>query len=151
MEDLEFKTSQLTKELVVARLKTSETAYDAAAEIVKQTLTVALKAQPQDAARIVSDTTYGAMQSLILAEQNLAKAAVLLLHAVSDIAHAQHLDPTEQMMAAINGFARLSRLITADQVNDIRVEIDKEFHGTGEVFGLAISQQPAPGRRETAQ
>src|SRR5271170_4458136 len=98
MED--FKISQLTKELVTARLKTMGDPSAAAGDIVKQTLQVALKGTKQgDSAFLdpIRDVCQGGMTGLLIAEQSLPRGAVRILEVVAELSTEFSLDPTRAM------------------------------------------------------
>lgn len=142
MDNLEFRVGQLTKELVAQKLKSMEDPCAVAAGLVRQTLDVALKARPADASQVAADTCYGAMQGLMLAGQDFPKASVMILQAVSDHAASAGLDPTEQMLGALKGFARLSKLCTSEQLHEMKTRIEAAFNGAGEAFSYLLAQQP---------
>lgn len=146
MDNMEFRVGQLTKELVAQKLKSMEDPCAVAAGLVRQTLDVALKTKPADSAQVAADTCYGAMQGLMLAGQDFPKAAVMILQSVSDHATMVGLDPTEQMMGALKGFAKLSKLCTNEQLHDIKTRIEMNFNGAGEAFSYLLSQQPQDGK-----
>jgi hypothetical protein len=150
MDNIEFRVGQLTKELVAQKLKSMEDPCGVAAGLVRQTLDVALKSKPADSTDIAADTCYGAMQGLMLAGQDFPRASVMILQAVSDHATAVGLDPTEQMMGALKGFAKLAKLCTSDQLHDIKTRIEANFNGAGEAFSYLLSQQPQDAKSNAA-
>ena len=133
----DFKISQLTKELVVIRLRNMGDPCAAAAELVKKTLLVALKGlktgEPQ-VAPIIRDACSGGMTGLLVAEQSLPKGAVKLLEAASEVAMEMGFDPMEAMQAALEGIAELYKVVTQEQLDDIRRELGQNFMGTNEAF-----------------
>jgi hypothetical protein len=143
MDHIDFRIGQLTKELVAQRLKSMEDPCAVAAELVRQTLDVALKSKRADAAKIASDTCYGAMQGLMLANQEFTRATVMILQAVNDNATVLGLDPTAQMMAALRGYARLAKLCTIDQIQDMKTRIEANFNGAGEAFSTLLAEEQA--------
>lgn len=145
----EFKVGQLTKELVAIRIKKLEDPCGAAADLVKQTIVVALKARPIEAEKVVGDACCGGLQGLYLADHDLSRGAVLMLEAVGEAANETMLDPTELMSYALKGFARLNRLATPEQLQAMREDLERAFHGCGQAFADALAAQPDPSRRQT--
>lgn len=136
-----FEIGQLTKELVAVKLKRMADPCAAAAELVKNTLSVAMKACKGDAGAIdkaVADACRGGMTGLLLADQNLAKGAALVLEAVVELAGVNELHPADVMKSALKGMADLRRFLRADQLEDIQREIGTHFMGAGEAFATAI-------------
>lgn len=131
MDDL--KISQLTKELVAEELRRMGDPCGAAAVVVCRTLTVALPAA-KDPEPVIVDAVKGGMTALLLADQSLARGAILLLEAVLQASGEANLDPTESMKAALKGVASLKKLVEPARLDDIRLEIDAHYMGAGEVF-----------------
>lgn len=136
-----FEIGQLTKELVAVKLKKMADPCAAAAELVKNTLSVALKAcveDPEARDKAIADACRGGMTGLLLADQSLPKGGALILEAVVELAQQFELHPAEVMKSALKGMADLRRYLRADQLDDIKHEIGAHFMGAGEAFGLAI-------------
>ncbi len=137
----EFQIGQLTKEMVIARLKTLGDPCAAAAEIAKKTLVIALKGcEPSDAGKAVQDVCHGTMVGLLLCQQSLAKGSVLILEKVGEVASEYNLDPTGMMTWALRGLAGVRKLISREELSDIRHEIAKHFMGADEVFASIIDE-----------
>lgn len=150
----DFKISQLTKELVTARLRELEDPCAAAAELVRGTLLVALKGLPPGAAaesRVVADACQGAMTSLLLNDQSLTRGAVLILQRVSDLASELNLDGPEMLRSALRGIADMRRFARPETLADIRCAIESRFQGAGLAFEAFCAEpvpappSPAPG------
>jgi hypothetical protein len=142
----DFKISQLTKELVTARLKQMEDPCAAAAALVKDALSVALKGLPPGAvaeSRVVEDACQGAMTGLLLNDQPLHRGAVLILERVVDLANALNLDQTELMRSALRGIADMRRFVRIEVLGDMRQAIEARFHGAGLAFE-ALCAEPTP-------
>lgn len=143
-----FELGQLTKELVAVKLKRMADPCATAADLVKQTLAVALKTIRDDAparSKAIGDACRGGITGLLLADQNLARGAVLLLEAVVELSGHLDLDPGESMRSALRGLSDLKRFLRAEQLDEIEREIGRHFMGAGEVFaGLLREEQPAP-------
>jgi len=137
----DFKVGQLTKELVAIRLRNMGDPCSAAAELVKKTLLVALKgvqAKDPQITTIIRDACEGGLTGLLVAEQSLPKGAVKLMEAVSEVAMEMGLDPMEAMQAALEGFADLYKVVTQEQLDDIRRELGTNFMGTNEAFSAIV-------------
>ena len=133
----EFKVGQLTKELVAIQLKKMADPCATAANLVKQTISVAFKGiKPGEAGHvnIVEDACRGGVTGLLLAEQNLAKGSILILEAVSELSSELNMDPTEMMRSALKGIADMRRFLRPDQLLAIHREIELHYMGAGEVF-----------------
>jgi hypothetical protein len=144
MED-QFKVGQLTKELVALRLKQMDDPSAAAADMVKQTVLVAVSSRPQDAEKVVIDACCGAFHGLILAEQELSRASILILEAIVEVSNDAGLDPGAMMIAALAGFAKVRRLVVAEQLHRIRQALEERFNGVGPAFDAALEKEPDPG------
>ena len=135
MED--FKISQLTKEIVLSRLREMEDPCRAAADLVGSTLEVALKGlEPGTVAesRIVEDACQGGMTGLLLNDQSLMRGAVLILETVCDLAARLNLDQPEMMRSALRGIADMRRFVRPEMLAEIRAAIEGRFHGAGLAF-----------------
>lgn len=130
-----FRLGQLTKELVAAKLRVMDDPCAVAAEVVRTTISVALRGRPEHKdtwPAIIKDASQGGITGLLLAEYNLNKGAVLMMRAIAEIANENHMDPTEAMRAALEGIADLKRFILPDRMAELRSAIDAEFMGAGE-------------------
>jgi hypothetical protein len=141
--DDQFKIGQLTKELVALRLKELGDPCAVAAGLVKKTLVVALKAQPDQAPTVVSDACYGGLQGLLLAEQDMSRGAVLILEAVCDSANDTALDPTAMMRYGLAGIARVSKFVPSETLVTMRHALEERYNGIGEAFSEALSAEQA--------
>lgn len=148
MED-HFKVSQLTKELVAAELRNAPDPSLLAAQTIRKTLVVTLKTlQPGDrpSSIAIEDAVRGGLQGILLADYDVAKAGILTLREMANLAQDAGLDPMETLLSAMRGMASLKRLIPPEQMDRLRLAIDAEFHGAGEAFSVLLSQVPDPGR-----
>lgn len=149
----EFKIGQLTKELVAARLKRMGDPCASAADLVKQTLAVALKgAKPGQVVegRIVEDACQGGMTGLLLSEQNLPRGAMLILEAVVELSIEMNLNQTEMMRSALMGIADMRRFVQPHLLGEIARQIEGHYHGAGEAFEV-ICRNMASGRETPAR
>ena len=146
----EFKVGQLTKEMVVTRLKALGDPCAAAADVAKKTLVIALKSigpsPGTGAGRVVGEVCYGAMVGLLLTEQNLPKGATLILEKVAEAASELNLDPTEALTWALRGIADTRKLLDLGQVREIAEAIKRAFDGAGEAFMAMIEEDEAKTR-----
>ena len=136
-----FRLGQLTKELVAAKLRAMDDPCAAAAEIVKTTVSVALRGMPDKREAwtgAIKDACQGGITGLLLAEQNVAKGAVMMLRGVGAVAVENHMDPTEAMAAALQGIADLKRFILPERMAELKDAIDAEFMGAGECLGKLL-------------
>lgn len=148
-----FKISQLTKELVASELKTATDPCLLAAQTIRKTLNVTLKAVPygDPAARIaIEDAVRGGLQGLLLAEYDVAKGGLLTLREMANLAQDVGLDPMETLLSAMRGMASLKRLIPPEVMDRLRMDIEAHFHGAGEAFSMLLSEVPDPGRASRA-
>lgn len=141
-----FMIGQFAKELVALRLQTLEDPCAVAAALVREAASVALRARPEEADRVVSDACYGALQALLLARHDVARGAALMLAAVAELAAASRLDPEALRGYALEGFARMRRLLTQDQLIDLLETLESRSPGAGTAFVKALALQPDPGR-----
>jgi hypothetical protein len=148
----DFKISQLTKELVSARLRGLEDPCAAASDLVRSTLEVALKGLPPGTiaeSRVVEDACQGAMTGLLLNDQNLVRGAVVILEKVADLASALNLDQPEMMRSALRGIADMQRFVRPEMLAEIRYAIEARFHGAGLAFEALC--QEGSGRETPAK
>jgi len=146
----ELRINQLTKEMVAEELRLLGDPCQTAAGVVRRTLTAALQNPPEGTAsdRIIEDAVKGAMTALLLAEQSLPRGALLVLAAVLDASEAV-IDPTQAMRAALKGIAELRRYADLDRIEEVRLAIDGQFMGAGEVFSEFL-RMPLPGDQTPA-
>lgn len=133
----QLRIGELTKEMVAEELRLLGDPCAAAASVVRKALTAALKSAPVGGTpptRVIEDTVKGAMTALLLADQSLARGAILVLAAVHDVSGECHLDPTESMRAALRALAELRRFVEPARLDDIRLQIESHYMGAGEVF-----------------
>lgn len=148
MED-RFKISQLTKELVAGELRNAPDPCLLAAQTIRKTLAVTLKAVKdgnRSAATAIEDAVRGGLQGIILAEHDAAKAGILTLREMAHLAQDLGLDPTETLLSAMRGMASLKRLIAPERMDRLRLDIEAEYHGAGEAFNALLHAVPDPGR-----
>lgn len=129
---------QLTKEMIVSRLKDSQDAPALAADMVKQTIFASMpsiKASGRDPKESVEDICFGAMSGLLLIEKDLPNGAMLILTGMAEIAQKVNIDPSELMTWTMEGIARIAPLVASHTLEDTRMRIEKEYMGAGEVFG----------------
>lgn len=138
----DFKIGQLTKEMVVVRLKNMGDPCAAAAEVLKKTLLVALKdTKPGDSGyvRVIREACEGAMMGLLVMEQNLPVGAVRMLEAIGEASAELNLDPAAMMEGGLEGIADMHRFLTGDQMDAIHHEIDTSLMGAGDAFYAVCS------------
>lgn len=144
-----FLIAQFAKELVAIRLSSTEDPCAVAAALVKETAAVALKARPHEAAVVVADACYGGLQALLLAGHDVSRGATLMLGEVLDLAGPLGGDPVALSEHALEGFARLRRLLTQEQIVDMLETLDSHFKGSGTTLARALTRQYDPSRRLT--
>ncbi|MFI5344975.1 MAG: hypothetical protein ACHQ51_01250 [Elusimicrobiota bacterium] len=146
----ELRMHQLTKEMVAEELRLMGDPCKTAAEVVRRTLTAALQSPPDGTApeRIIEDSVKGAMTAVLLADQNLTRAAMLVLAAVMDASNAT-VEPSAAMGAALKGVADLRRFTDPQRLEEIRLEIAAQYMGAGEVF-VEYLRAPIPGDQTPA-
>ena len=142
-----FRIGQFAKELVTIRLGTLEDPSAEAAALVRETARVALKSRPEEADCVIADACCGALQALLLAGLDLSRAASLMLSAVQELAVALKRDPAELSGYALEGFARMRRLMRQDQLIDMLDTLESRHPGAGPAFAKALALQPDPSRR----
>lgn len=150
-----FNVGQLTKEMVVARLSELQDPCEAAAEIARKTLLIALEnaqsLEPGHKQSIV-EIAAGTMTGLLLSEQNLSHGAKYLLQRSYDVAVRLHLDPPEIMELTLRGIASMRTFSTPAQLRDIESMLAMDFMGISEVFhSICMETEPPPAQRHLAQ
>ena len=88
----------------------------------------------------------GTMRGLVLLGQDPAAAVVPLLKAVSEAAQDCHLDPAEALGGALAGIAAVAAVLSAEQQNAMRVNIDDAFTDMGAAFA-SLCHEAASGRQ----
>lgn len=153
----ELRINQLTKELVAAELKQLGDPCEKAAHVIKRTLKAAFSRGPNpqiQPGRVIEDAVKGTMTALLLADQGLARGAIMVLEAVLDVAAECQLDPTDSMRSALIGLADMRRFLDPTRIDEIRRMIDAEYMGAGDVFNellreaTSTSATPAPPQPE---
>jgi hypothetical protein len=119
-----FLIAQFAKELVAIRLSATEDPCAVAAALVKETAAVALKARPREADVVISDACYGGLQALLMAGHDVSRGATLMLAEVRNLAGPLGGDPVALSEHALEGFARLRRLQTQEQIVDLLDTLD---------------------------
>ena len=142
-----FLIAQFAKELVAIRLNATEDPCALAAALVKETAAVALKARPEEADIVVADACYGGLQALLLAGQDVSRGATLMLGEIIDLAGSLGGNPAALSEYALEGFARLRRLLTQDQIIDLLETLDVHYKGAGTTLARALTRQADPSRR----
>ena len=142
-----FRIGQFAKELVSIRLGSFDDPAAGAAALVAESARVALRARPEEADCVIADACYGALQALLLAGHDLSRAACLMLSAVQELAVGLRRDPAELSGYALEGFARMRRLMRQDQLIDMLETLESRHPGAGAAFAKALALQPDPSRR----
>src|SRR5260221_27916 len=91
---------QLTKEMIVSRLKDAKDAPAIAADIVKQTILASMpsiKVSGRSPQESVEDICFGAMSGLLLIEKDLPQGATLILSGMAEISQKVNIEPSELM------------------------------------------------------
>lgn len=148
MED-PFKISQLTKELVASELRTSTDPCLLAAQTIRKTLNVTIKAIPigdPSWKTAIEDAVRGGLQGLLLADFDVAKGGIYTLRELTHLSQDLGLDPMDTLLSGMRGMASLKRLIPPERMDALRLQIDAEYHGAGEAFSALLSKVPDPGR-----
>lgn len=137
---------RLAKEIVASRLKGVADAPTVAAEIVKKTIVAgvqATKARGEDPHLTVQDVVQGALHGLILIEGDVIAATVAIMGRLSEAAQEVHIDPQELLTWALEGAAKLTPVVDRDVMYRIRVAIEKQYMGVGEVFDKLCAKEKA--------
>lgn len=146
-----YKISQLSKELVAAELRTAPDPYKLAAKTIRETVHAALRAIPSNdpsADLAIQEAVRGGLQGLILADLDVAKGGILVLREILELALDLGRDPQEAILSVMKGIASLKRLVRADQLDKLRLEIDADYHGAGEAFSNLLQRVSDPGAAE---
>lgn len=145
----DFQVSQLTKEMVVTRLKALGDPCAAAVDVARTTLEVILKSSTSIDPSIgaIRDVCQGTMVGLILTDQSLTKGAMLMLEMIIEINARFGLDPQETSKAAIQGIAGVAKYVTMGQLDEVRAgirqispELDFLFHSAVENSRLRLNK-----------
>lgn len=137
----ELRIGQLTKEMIAEELRRMGDPCAAAAALVKKTLGAALSGPNKAGAeRVIEDTVKGALTALLLADQSITRGSLLMLETVLEVANECSIDPTVSMRAALRAIADLRRFVEPQRLEDIRLSIDAQYMGAGDVFVEYIRQ-----------
>ncbi|TBR18934.1 hypothetical protein EPO15_14800 [bacterium] len=145
-----FMIGQFAKELVAIRLQSMDDPCAVAAALVRETALVALQSRPQDADLVIADACYGSLQALLLAGHDLSRGAALMLAEVQHLGGPLHMNPGLLTEYALEGFARMRRLMTQDQLIDMLEVLESRFAGSGAAFAKALAKVPDPAGRSFA-
>ena len=137
----ELRIGQLTKEMVAEELRLLGDPCAAAAAVLRKTLKAALA--PDNAARLIDDAVKGAMTALLLADQSMAKGAIMAMEAVLDAAAEKQVDNEVAMKAALKALSDLRRFVEPARIDELKMALEMRFMGTGAVFGEFL-REPLP-------
>lgn len=146
----EYDFEKLAREIVISRLKSMDTAAEAAAEIAKKIIVTAVQSTKvrQDPRVTVTAVCRGIAGGILLIEKDLPEASVTVLKEMGSIAHEVHLDPGDLMTWSMEGFAKVALLAGGDVRLNVQESIERNFMGAGTVFGQicdkAIKSSPGP-------
>lgn len=145
----DFQVSQLTKEMVVTRLKALGDPCVAAVDVARTTLEVILRSSDSidPSTGAIKDVCQGTMVGLILTDQSLTRGAQLLLEMVIQVNARYGLDPQETSKSAIHGIAGVAKYVSMGQLDELRVgirqispELDIMFHSAVENSRLRLNK-----------
>ncbi|MDE2292312.1 MAG: hypothetical protein KGL53_09540 [Elusimicrobia bacterium] len=149
----EFKVGQFTKELVAARTAGSPDPCAAAADLIRETMRVALKnfrVDDSGAEKVFEDAVRGGMQGLLLKGQDVVVAGVLTLQGLVELSVQGGWDPGIAWRGALRGLAGLRRLLTHYELEGLLRNIEGAFPGRSGDFTSMLDAQPDPGERRPA-
>jgi hypothetical protein len=129
--------AQLTKEMVVAHLRSIADPTRVAAEDVRGTLIARLKGRRlsgYDIQEAVAEVCKGAVMGLVLMKCNVARGAARILLAAEAAARTAGLDHEAVSIAAIKGISDSRRFVSAPEVDEIRRHIEAARLGSGQTF-----------------
>lgn len=134
-----FQIAQFARDLVAIRLELSDDPCAAAAALVRETAAIAIKSRPGEADLVVSDASCGALQAVLAAGHDPARAASLIVAEVRELALERGLAPEAAVAYALEGFARLRRAMTQEQTLDVLDALAARFPGAGPAFAKALA------------
>ena len=132
-----FNFGQLTKEMIVSRLRDIQDAPAVAAEIAKKTIVAGVKStqsSAQSPQETVQEICSGTMSGLLLIEKDLPRGAVEILRCLAEAAQELHIDPSELITWAMQGIAKITPFVTPEMRLNICCAIEEAYQGTGEIF-----------------
>lgn len=132
------------RETIVSSLKTSGTAPAAAADLAGRAIHDAL-AGGMPAEKAFMGAVQGALSGLLLLEQDLAEASVLLLKAVNEAAQQANIEPLEAMTWSLTAMAQVAVLGAEEVKYAIRTRLDQSFTDCGSLF-MDLCQKAAGPR-----
>jgi hypothetical protein len=141
-----YNFEKLAREIVAGRLAgLADRAPEAAAEIAKRILIAALQStrEKQDPRESVEAICRGVLGGLMLINQDLSRAAPLILKELGHVSHEVPLSPEDLMTWAMDGFAQVAVLAGDDSPLKIENAIDASFMGAGRVFATACARERA--------
>lgn len=135
----DFNLEKLAKEIVVERLKGLADAPAGAGAVARQIVTKAItgtqaRQAPRDS---VIATCRGLMSGMLILGKDLPSTAVVILRQMNAVAVETHQDPAELMTWAMEGIASVAKLEGRRTCEDIKLAIDLDFMGAGNVFASA--------------
>ena len=140
MDGYDFE--KLAREIVAGRLAgLAERAPETAAEITRRILISALQSTltRQDPRQSVSAVCRGALGGLMLIDQDLAKAAPLILKELHAVSQEVPLAPEDLMTWAMEGLAEVAVVSGKQTEYSMHSAIEGSFMGAGEVFDRACA------------
>lgn len=135
-EAADYDFEKLAREITSARLRGLEKAPAAAGEIASKIILAGVQSTKnrQDPRLSVISVCRGVMGGMLLIEGDLAGAAVEILQHMARLAQELHLDPSDMMTWAMEGFVGVVVLGHADLGPKLREAIEHKFMGAGGVF-----------------
>lgn len=136
---MEYEFEELTREIVVGRLRDASDAPGAAADVVREILGSALEStRSRQPPRVtVISVCRGAMQGLLQIKQDMPAGAVALIRQAPRLAHEVLLSPSDCVAWIAEGVASACRR-EPDAVRDAaRAALELAVPGVGRVFDAA--------------
>jgi len=137
----DFNLEKLAQQIVIERFENvsdvAEGAGAVARKIVTQAVTGTLARQSPRIS--VTAVCRGLMSGMLIANKNLAPAAVAILNQMSAVANETHQDPAEMMTWAMEGIAPVATMAGEPVRAAVEHAIDQAFMGAGTVFARACA------------
>ncbi len=119
---------------IVSKLCNSTTPHMKVEPIITEHIAAAVAAPGASKQDTITQASYGAISGMALMEKNLPESASRILKAAADAATRIGADPTETMMWAMEGIAKLTPGLQPNDVSAIAAAIDADYHGAGQAF-----------------
>ena len=137
----DFNLEKLAQQIVIERFEKVADPAEGAGQVARKIVTQAVTGTMASQSPRISVTAVcrGLMSGMLIANRDLAPAAVAILTEMSAVANVTHQDPAEMMTWAMEGIAPVATMAGEPARAAVEHAIDHAFMGAGAVFAQACA------------